>query len=245
MKTAIALLLTLAAAGFSSPARAQDADTVLLNGKIVTLDSAAPLAEALAVRDGRIIAVGRSADIRALAGGGTRVVDLGGRTVIPGLINSHMHAIRAALFYATEVNWIGAKSIPEAMDAHQGRGATRKARPMDHRRRRLDRAAVPGEAPADASGAARRRAGQSGLCPAVLQRGAADTRGLQGAQHRRRRRRAAATARSSATRQAIPPAGSPATIRPSPACSTSCRCRPSTRASRAPGSSSASSTASA
>jgi predicted amidohydrolase YtcJ len=115
MRTAIALLLALAAAGFASPTRAQDADTVLLNGKIVTLDSAAPLAEALAVRDGRIIAVGRSADIRALAGVSTRVVDLAGRTVIPGLIDSHMHAIRAALFYATEVNWIGTKSIPEAM----------------------------------------------------------------------------------------------------------------------------------
>ena len=127
MKTAIALLLTLAAAGFSSPARAQDADTVLLNGKIVTLDSAAPLAEALAVRDGRIIAVGRSADIRALSGSSTRVVDLAGRTVIPGLINSHMHAIRAALFYATEVNWIGAKSIPEAMT--RIKAAAQRAKP--------------------------------------------------------------------------------------------------------------------
>jgi predicted amidohydrolase YtcJ len=115
MKTAIALLLALAAAGFSPSARAQDADTVLLNGKVVTLDSAAPLAEALAVRDGRIIAVGRSTEIRALSGNGTRVVELAGRTVIPGLIDSHMHAIRAALFYATEVNWIGTRSIPEAM----------------------------------------------------------------------------------------------------------------------------------
>lgn len=127
MKSAIALLLTLAAAGFSSPAQAQDADTVLLNGKIVTLDSAAPLAEALAVRDGRIIAVGRSADIRALSGSGTRVVDLAGRTVIPGLIDSHMHAIRAALFYATEVNWIGAKSIPEAMT--RIKAAAQRAKP--------------------------------------------------------------------------------------------------------------------
>jgi predicted amidohydrolase YtcJ len=120
MKTAIASLLALAVIALASPAAAQTAgasaaDTVLLNGKIVTLATAAPIAEALAVRDGKIIAVGRSADIRALAGTGTRVIDLGGRTVIPGLIDSHMHAIRAALFYATEVNWIGTKSIPEAM----------------------------------------------------------------------------------------------------------------------------------
>ena len=115
MKLAPLLALALAAAGQNLPAHAQNADTVLLNGKIVTLDAAAPMAEALAVRDGRIIAIGRSADIRALAGAGTRMIDLESRTVIPGLIDSHMHAIRAALFYATEVNWIGTTSIPEAM----------------------------------------------------------------------------------------------------------------------------------
>ena len=97
------------------PVKAQNADTALVNGKILTLDQGGSLAEALAVRDGKIIAVGRSADIRALAGPATRIVDLGGRTVIPGLIDSHMHAIRAALFYATEVNWIGTRSIREAM----------------------------------------------------------------------------------------------------------------------------------
>src|SRR5437879_1837274 len=114
MKAVIASLLGLAslAVGLAPSAQAQNAaDSVLLNGKIVTLDPAAPAAEALAVRDGKIIAIGRTADIRALAGSGTRVIDLAGRTVIPGLIDSHMHAIRAALFYATEVNWIGTTSI--------------------------------------------------------------------------------------------------------------------------------------
>jgi predicted amidohydrolase YtcJ len=98
----------------TAPAFAQPADTLLLNGKIITLD-AAGTAEALAVRDGKIIAVGKSNDVAKLAGPATRTIDLAGRTVIPGLIDSHMHAIRAALFYATEVNWIGTKSIPEAM----------------------------------------------------------------------------------------------------------------------------------
>jgi predicted amidohydrolase YtcJ len=101
--------------GAALAAHAQDADTALVNGKIVMLDDRGSIAEALAVRDGKIIAVGRAADIRALAGPATRIVDIGGRTVIPGLIDSHMHAIRAALFYATEVNWIGTRSIPEAM----------------------------------------------------------------------------------------------------------------------------------
>ena len=122
-----ALLLTLLALLIPAGAGAQGVDTLLLDGKVVTLDRASSVHEALAVRDGTIVAVGRSADLRALAGPGTRVIDLQGRTVIPGLIDSHMHAIRAALSYATEVNWIGTRSIPEALD--RIRAAARAARP--------------------------------------------------------------------------------------------------------------------
>jgi predicted amidohydrolase YtcJ len=119
--------LGLALALLATPVAAQSPDTALVNGKIITLDERSTIADALAVRDGKIVAVGGSADIRNLAGPATRIIDLGGRTVIPGLIDSHMHAIRAALFYATEVNWIGTHSIPEAM----GRiaAAARAARP--------------------------------------------------------------------------------------------------------------------
>ena len=128
MTIAVARLGFLIALMLSAlPALAQDADTVLLNGKIVTLDDAAGTQEALAVRDGKILAVGNSPQIKALAGPKTKVIDLGGRTVIPGLIDSHMHAIRAALFYATEVNWIGTHSIPEAME--RIRVAARTAKP--------------------------------------------------------------------------------------------------------------------
>src|SRR5687768_11569396 len=81
-------------------AHAQPADTVLINGKIVQFG--AEFAEALAVRDGRIAAVGRSAEIRAQIGPNTRVIELEGRTVIPGLIDSHIHAIRAGLTFMTE-----------------------------------------------------------------------------------------------------------------------------------------------
>lgn len=107
---ALAMMFMLAA-----PARAQQPDTILVNGKVVTVDSAFSIQEALAVREGRIIAVGRSADIRKLAGQGTRTIDLRGRTVIPGLIDSHLHATRAALSFATEVNWIGATSLADAL----------------------------------------------------------------------------------------------------------------------------------
>src|SRR5689334_10500025 len=98
-----------------SPAYAQQPDTVLLNGKILTVDSTFSTREALAIRDGHITAVGTTADIQRLATATTRVIDLQGRTVIPGLIDSHMHAIRAAQFFATEVNWIGAPTLTDAL----------------------------------------------------------------------------------------------------------------------------------
>jgi len=103
----------VAACAHTAGARAQAPDTILINGKVVRYD-AAP-ADALAVRDGKIAAIGRTLDIRALAGSDTRVIDLGGRTVIPGLIDSHIHAIRAGLTFATEVQWIGVRSLKEAL----------------------------------------------------------------------------------------------------------------------------------
>jgi predicted amidohydrolase YtcJ len=108
-------------------ALAQKADTLLVNGKIVTADEKGTIHQALAVSDGRIVALGTSADIKRLAGKATRVVDLGGRTVIPGLIDSHMHAIRAALSYSTEVHWFGTTSIDEALG--RLRDAARAAQP--------------------------------------------------------------------------------------------------------------------
>ncbi len=90
--------------------------TVLLNGKILTVDSKFSTAQAIAVQGDRILAVGSTAQVRKVAGGDARVIDLGGRTVIPGLIDSHMHAIRAALSFSTEVNWIGTRSLAEALE---------------------------------------------------------------------------------------------------------------------------------
>ena len=70
------------------------ADLALVNGKIVTVDDLDSIQEAVAVKFGRILAVGSRGDIDALIGEGTQVIDLGGRTVIPGLIDSHGHIIR-------------------------------------------------------------------------------------------------------------------------------------------------------
>jgi predicted amidohydrolase YtcJ len=108
--------LIAALVGAATEGRAQPPDVVLLDGKIVTVDAASPLREALAIRDGKILALGSTAEMRRLAGADTRVVELGGRTVIPGLIDSHLHAVRAALSFSTEVNWIGARSLREALE---------------------------------------------------------------------------------------------------------------------------------
>jgi predicted amidohydrolase YtcJ len=110
------LLASLVISSWAIAAHAQTADLIVTNAKIVTLDPASTIAQALAVREGRIVAVGGNDAVAALAGSTTRRVDAGGRTVIPGLIDSHIHAVRAGLTYATEVNWIGARTIGEAMD---------------------------------------------------------------------------------------------------------------------------------
>lgn len=113
MRSLCLYLLTglLASAGAASAQRT----TILLNGKILTVNPAFSTAEALAIRDGRIVAIGKSAEVRKAAGPRARTIDLDGRTVIPGLIDSHMHAIRAALSFSTEVNWIGTRSLAEAL----------------------------------------------------------------------------------------------------------------------------------
>jgi hypothetical protein len=111
LKVAVSILFALLA----SSALAQPADTILVNGKVVTGDAMGTIRQAVALRQDRILAVGSNAEVRKLADRTTRVVDLQGRTVIPGLVDSHMHAIRAALSFATEVNWIGAASLEDAL----------------------------------------------------------------------------------------------------------------------------------
>ncbi|MFN3323793.1 MAG: amidohydrolase [Bryobacteraceae bacterium] len=76
---------------------AQPAETIYINGRVTTVDAGGRVAEAFAVRDGRFVGVGSTAEIRKMAGPGTQVVDLKGRNVLPGLIDSHTHPISAAL----------------------------------------------------------------------------------------------------------------------------------------------------
>ena len=81
------------------------ADLVLRGGKIVTVDGAFSIKEAVAIWDGRFVAVGSDGEIRDYIGPHTRVIELGGKTVIPGLIDSHIHATVAGLSWDAELHW--------------------------------------------------------------------------------------------------------------------------------------------
>ena len=99
------------------------ADMVVLNGKVVTVDDQSSIQEAVAIRDGRFLAVGTSADMRRLAGASTRIIDAGGRTVLPGLIDSHVHLIQAAVFWRDEIRVDEARSLDDIFAAIRARAA--------------------------------------------------------------------------------------------------------------------------
>jgi predicted amidohydrolase YtcJ len=83
----------------------QPADLVLRGGKIITVDREFSIKQALAIKNGRIIGVGSDREMRILTGRGTQVIELRGRTVIPGLIDSHIHATVAGLSWDAELHW--------------------------------------------------------------------------------------------------------------------------------------------
>jgi predicted amidohydrolase YtcJ len=90
-------------------------DLILFNGRFHTLDPANPVASAVAVAGGKFSAVGVDHDVRKLAGTATRLVDLRGRSALPGLIDNHLHLIRGGLNFNMELRWDGVRSLADAM----------------------------------------------------------------------------------------------------------------------------------
>jgi predicted amidohydrolase YtcJ len=90
-------------------------DLILLRGLFTTLDRSRPSANAVAIKDGKFLAVGREEDVIPLAGPGTRTIDLRGRRVLPGLIDNHLHIIRGGLNFNMELRWDGVTNLADAM----------------------------------------------------------------------------------------------------------------------------------
>lgn len=91
------------------------ASLILTNGKFHTLDSEQPLAEAVAIKDGKLLAVGSTAEVMTHANEQTELIDLNDHTVIPGLNDSHLHLIRGGLNYNLELRWEGVPSLADAL----------------------------------------------------------------------------------------------------------------------------------
>jgi predicted amidohydrolase YtcJ len=103
------------------PLLAQAPDLVLLNGKIITVDERFTLAQAVAIRGDRFVAVGTTQQIGALAGPSTRRIDLRGRAVVPGFIDNHMHLLRGAATWTKEVRLDGIYSRKQAVEKLRAR----------------------------------------------------------------------------------------------------------------------------
>lgn len=104
------------------------AQVIFVNGKITTLDAAGSEAQAVAVRDGRFIAIGSTAEIRSLAADSTAVVDLEGRRVVPGLIDAHCHPVETLWMKDdfVDARFPGTKSVAETLDKIRQRAAKTK-----------------------------------------------------------------------------------------------------------------------
>jgi predicted amidohydrolase YtcJ len=114
------ILVSQSARGAEPPA-----DLVVLNGRIVTVDARSSIVEAAGIRDGRFVAVGANAEVKKLVGDRTRVIYAGGKTVVPGLIETHVHAlggtgrsraaVRATRFHRGNpaMDWRQAQTTPE------------------------------------------------------------------------------------------------------------------------------------
>jgi len=118
------LLLMIASTSILSRAQQPAPDLILTNGKIITVDDRFSIAQAVAVKDERILAVGTNQEISQLAGTGTRRIDLRGRAVIPGLIDNHAHFMRAGETWTEEVRLDGIETRKQAIAMLRARAKT-------------------------------------------------------------------------------------------------------------------------
>jgi len=112
---AFAVTILAAATVQAANHAANQADLILTNGKIATMEREGEFVQAVAVKDGKVLAAGSNAEVLKLKSATTRLIDAGGRTVIPGLNDSHLHLIREGLNYNMELRWDGVTSLKRAL----------------------------------------------------------------------------------------------------------------------------------
>ena len=172
IRPAIVALFACAIGSASVASQQQEpADLIVLNAKILTLSDALPEAQALAVRGEKFVAVGREDEVMGLRGDRTRVIDAGGRRVIPGLNDSHIHAVRGGRFYNLELRWDGVESLEHGLADDPRSGEADAEGPVGARHRWLVAVPVQGTAHADGRRAERGSPGHASLRPLPLQPG--------------------------------------------------------------------------
>ncbi|MBT5032355.1 MAG: amidohydrolase family protein [Proteobacteria bacterium] len=121
----LALAAIILQTGTSFPLNAQEApNQIFSNGKIITVDDYFSIQEAVAISGDRILAVGSNAEINALAGPQTNIINLEGRTVIPGLIDNHNHVVRATEYWPNDARLDGVTSRAEALNILKAKAST-------------------------------------------------------------------------------------------------------------------------
>ena len=118
---AAAAVAVLVGAGVILAAQQRSPDLIFTNGKVITVDDKFTIAQAVAITGDRFSAVGTNQQITQLAGASTRRIDLHGRSVVPGLIDNHMHLLRAGTTWTNEVRLDGVDSRKQALDLFAAR----------------------------------------------------------------------------------------------------------------------------
>jgi len=121
-----AVLMTTVAGG-AARAQAPAADLLLTNGKIITVDGKFTVAQAVAIKGDRIVGVGTNAQMAQMAAPNARRIDLHGRSVVPGLIDNHMHLLRAGTTWTRELRFDGIESRRQALEMIAARAKATKA----------------------------------------------------------------------------------------------------------------------
>src|SRR5262245_49354839 len=121
----IFVLVCLIVAGRTLVTQTKEPDLIIVNAKVYTIDSRFSTAEAVAIADGRFAAVGSTAQIRKLSGPSTRILDAGGKTIVPGLQDNHLHNAGGG----PGVDLFSARTLQDVLDRIRAR--VQEAKPGD------------------------------------------------------------------------------------------------------------------